>query len=237
MSFPNVMFFGGLQKTTLVDYPKKVAATVFTVGCNFYCPFCHNPELVEPSLIKKQPLISEKEVLEFLKERQGLLEALCITGGEPTLQKDLKDFIKKVKKLGYLVKLDTNGSNPIVLKELIQEKLVNYVAMDIKAPLEKYHLYTKGIDFTQEIKKSIKILMNSSIDYEFRTTLDPLNLTEEDILNIAQLIKGAKAYYLQQFHNFKTLDYNYQEAKPLKEERILQLIEKIKPLFKTCALR
>ncbi|MGC8880719.1 MAG: anaerobic ribonucleoside-triphosphate reductase activating protein [Minisyncoccia bacterium] len=231
------MLFGGLQRITLVDYPKKIAATVFTIGCNFYCPFCHNPELVDQNLIKNQPKISEQKVLDFLKERKDFLQGLCITGGEPTLQKDLKNFIKKVKKFGYLVKLDTNGSNPIVLKELITEKLVDYVAMDIKAPLKKYHLYTKGIDFTPAIKKSIKILMNSKIDYEFRTTLDPLNLTEDDILKISQMIKGAKAYYLQQFHNFKTLDYTYKELKPLKEEKIRQLIEKIKPFFKICALR
>lgn len=231
------MIFGGLQKTTLIDYPKKVAATVFTVGCNFYCPFCHNPELVNPHLIKKQPIISEKEVLEFLKERQGMLEALCITGGEPTLQKDLKNFIKKVKKLNYLVKLDTNGSNPFLLKELIKEKLVDYVAMDIKAPLEKYHLYTKGVDFTQEIRHSINILKNSSIDYEFRTTLDPLNLTENDILKIAELIKGAEAYYLQRFKNIKTLSPDYKNIPSFKEEKINQILDKIKPFFKICAVR
>lgn len=231
------MIFGGLQKTTLIDYPKKVAATVFTVGCNFYCPFCHNPELVNPILIKKQPIISEKEVLEFLKERQGMLEALCITGGEPTLQKDLKNFIKKVKKLNYLVKLDTNGSNPFILKELIKEKLVDYVAMDIKAPLEKYHLYTKGVNFTQEIKHSINILKNSSIDYEFRTTLDPLNLTENDILKIAELIKGAEAYYLQRFKNIKTLSPDYKNIPSFKEEKINQILDKIKPFFKICAVR
>lgn len=231
------MFFGGLQRTTLVDFPKKIAATVFTVGCNFYCPFCHNPELVNPQLIKKQPVISEKEVLSFLEERKGYLQGLCITGGEPTIQKDLKSFIKKVKKLGYAVKLDTNGSNPVILKELIKEKLVDYVAMDIKAPLKKYHLYTKNKDFTKEIQKSIDILIKSKIDYEFRTTLDPINLTLKDIKEIALMIKGARAYYLQQFQNYKTLDESYKKAKPLNEEAIKEVIKEIKPFFQICELR
>ena len=231
------MLFGGLQKTTLVDYPGKVAATVFTLGCNFYCPFCHNPELVNPVLAKKQPKISDKQILDFLKERQGFLEALVITGGEPTLQKDLKNFIKKVKKLGFLVKLDTNGSDPLILKELIEEKLIDYVAMDIKSPLKKYHLFTKEVDYTPKIKKSIEILMNSDIDYEFRTTLDPLNLNEEDILEISELIKGAKAYYLQEFKNFKTLDNKYQKVNSWSEERTQKVLEKIKNNFPICKIR
>ena len=137
------MLFGGLQKTTLVDYPGKVAATIFTTGCNFRCPYCHNPELVLPELIKKQPKITEKEILDFLKERQKLLEGICITGGEPAIQPDLIDFVKKVKDLGFLIKIDTNGSCPDVLNNLIEEKLIDYVAMDIKAPKEKYEILVK----------------------------------------------------------------------------------------------
>ncbi|TSA55631.1 anaerobic ribonucleoside-triphosphate reductase activating protein, partial [bacterium] len=137
------MLFGGLQKTTLVDYPGKVAATIFTTGCNFRCPYCHNPELVLPELIKKQPKITEKEILDFLKERQKLLEGVCITGGEPTIQSDLIDFIKKVKDLGFLVKLDTNGSCSDVLNSLIERELIDYVAMDIKAPKQKYELFVE----------------------------------------------------------------------------------------------
>ena len=231
------MLFGGLQKVTLVDYPGKIAATVFTVGCNFFCSFCHNPELVDPELTKIQPLIKEKEILDFLKERKDYLQALCITGGEPTLQKDLKSFIKKVKKLGYLVKLDTNGSNPQVLKELLKENLIDFIAMDIKAPFNKYHLFTKEKDFTKEIKESIELIKNSKIDYEFRTTLDPLSLTKEDILEIAELIKGSKAYYLQQFHNYKTLNKDYKNLKPIEDKEILEILEKIKPFFKVCGLR
>ena len=231
------MLFGGLQKVTLVDYPGKIAATVFTVGCNFFCPFCHNPELVDPELIKIQPLIKEKEILDFLKERKDYLQALCITGGEPTLQKDLKSFIKKVKKLGYLVKLDTNGSNPKVLKELLKENLIDFIAMDIKAPFNKYHLFTKEKDFTKEIKESIELIKNSKIDYEFRTTLDPLSLTKEDILKIAELIKGSKAYYLQQFHNYKTLNKDYKNLKPIEDKEILEILEKIKPFFEVCGFR
>lgn len=231
------MFFGGLQKITLLDYPGKVAATVFTLGCNFYCPFCHNPELVNSVLIKKQPKISDQQVLDFLKERQGLLEALVITGGEPTLHFQLKDFISKVKKLNFLVKLDTNGSNSQILEDLITNKLVDYVAMDIKSPLKKYYLFTKGIDYTSEIQKSIEILMNSNIDYEFRTTLDPLNLNEEDILEISEMIKGAKAYYLQEFKNFKTLDNKYQKVNSWPEEKTQKVLEKIKNKFSICEIR
>ncbi len=231
------MFFGGLQKTTLLDYPGKVAATVFTLGCNFYCPFCHNPELVNPVLAKEQPKISEKQILDFLKERQGLLEALVITGGEPTIHPQLEGFISKVKQLNFLVKLDTNGSNPQILKDLIANKLIDYVAMDIKSPLKKYYLFTKGIDYISKIKKSIEILMNSDIDYEFRTTLDPLNLNEEDVLEISKLIKGAKAYYLQEFKNFKTLDNKYQKVHCWPEEKTQKVLEKIKNNFSICKIR
>ena len=151
------MLFGGLQRTTLVDYPGKVAATIFTAGCNFRCPYCHNPELVLPELIKKQPKITEKEILEFLEERQKLLEGVCITGGEPTIQSDLIDFIKKVKDLGFLVKLDTNGSCPNVLNSLIEGKLIDYIAMDIKAPKQKYELFIEDENIVDNIDKSIEL--------------------------------------------------------------------------------
>jgi len=189
------MLFGGLQKTTLVDYPGKIAATVFTIGCNFRCPYCHNPELVLPSLTQMQPKLTEEEILDFLAEKNKFLEALCITGGEPTLNPDLKDFIKKVKALGYLVKLDTNGSLPKVLKDLIDNRLVDYVAMDIKAPPEKYNLLTLGDISIEKIQESIDILKKGKVDYEFRTTVAPILLEEEDILKIANWIKPAKTYF------------------------------------------
>ncbi|MGB9763077.1 MAG: anaerobic ribonucleoside-triphosphate reductase activating protein [Minisyncoccia bacterium] len=231
------MIFGGFQKTTLVDYPGKIAATVFTLGCNFRCPYCHNLELVLPELIEKQPKISEEEVLNFLKERKGLLEGLCITGGEPTLHYDLISFLEKVKSLGYLVKLDSNGSRPEILKELFEKKLIDYLAMDVKTSLEKYHLVTLNQIPVEDILTSIKLIKDSGIDYEFRTTVAPEIVTKEDILKIVDLIKPARAYYLQIFKGIKTLDPRFTQLKGLDEEDLKDLIEQIKPFFKECGIR
>jgi len=231
------MYFGGLQKLTLIDYPGKLAATIFTLGCNFRCPYCHNPELVLPALIEKQPKISEEEVLNFLKERKGLLEGLCLTGGEPLLYPELKDFIKKVKALGYFIKLDTNGSFPEYLKDLIKEKLIDYAAMDIKAPKEKYHLFTLNKVPLEKINRTIEIIKEGKIDYEFRTTLTPELLTEEDILKIGEWLKPAKKYFLQQFKAIKTLDKDFLKKKPWPEDKVLALKEKLKPYFEICEIR
>lgn len=231
------MIFGGLQKTTLVDYPGKVAATVFTVGCNFRCPYCHNPELVLPELIQKQPQISEDEVLSFLKERQGLLEGLCITGGEPTLHPDLISFLEKVKSLGYAIKLDSNGSNPQVLQEIIEKKLVDYLAMDVKTSLEKYHLVTLGAVPLENIQKSISLIKNSGLDYEFRTTIAPEIVSEDDIFKIVDLIKPAHAYFFQTFKGIKTLDPKFTTLKGISEEKLQQILIQIKPFFEKCGLR
>ncbi len=231
------MFFGGLQRTTLVDYPGKVAATVFTFGCNFRCPNCHNPELVLPELIEKQPRITEKEVLDFLKSRQGLIEGLCITGGEPTMHSDLGDFIKKVKKLRVQVKLDTNGSFPVILKKLINQYLIDYVAMDVKAPPEKYDIATGVKVSLEDIKKSINLLKEGKVNFEFRTTLVPNILTEDDILKIVEWIKPASQYFLQRFRGKKTLSPEWEGLSGWPEEEMQFLLEKIKPYFKNCALR
>lgn len=231
------MFFGGLQKTTLVDYPGKVAATVFTVGCNFRCPYCHNPELVLPDLIKKQPQISEEEVINFLSERQGLLEGLCITGGEPTLHQDLINFLEKVKTLGYSIKLDSNGSQPQVLKEIFHKKLIDYIAMDVKTIPQKYHLVTLNQVPAENILESINLIKESGIDYEFRTTVAPEIVTKEDIFQIVELIKPARAYFLQPFKGIKTLDPRFAQLKGISEEELKEIITQIKPFFKECALR
>ena len=188
----------GFQKMTLLDYPERVACTVFTGGCNFRCPFCHNASLVTDINLKSA--FSEEEILSFLKKRQGILDGVCITGGEPLLQPDIKQFIIKIKSLGFKVKLDTNGSFPDKLKELIDEKLVDYVAMDIKNSKEKY-LITAGVtkDIMPFIEKSVKILLENRVDYEFRTTVTAQHHTVEDIENIAKWIKGAKRYFIQGF--------------------------------------
>ncbi len=173
---------GGLQKTTFIDYPGKLACTVFLCGCNFRCPFCYSRELVLPEKIKNQPKVKKKEFFNFLQERKGLLEAVVVCGGEPTINEDLPDFIKEIKKFGYLIKLDTNGSNPEMLQELINEKLIDYVAMDIKAPIEKYEKTVRVKVETEKIKESVKILKKGIIGYEFRTTVVPGIIDKDDIL-------------------------------------------------------
>jgi len=164
------MRLGGYQKLTLIDYPGKIATTVFTVGCSFRCPFCHNPELVLPDHFPA-PNKMEKEFFEFLKKRKGKIQGVCITGGEPTIQPDIIAFIKKVKKMGFLVKLDSNGTRPDILKKVIDGKLVDFIAMDIKNSLKKYSKTVGTKVDIERIKLSIELIMNSGIDYEFRTTV------------------------------------------------------------------
>jgi pyruvate formate lyase activating enzyme len=251
------MLIGGLQKLTLIDYPGKLAATVFCLGCNFRCPFCYNSELVLPEKIKKQSAIDEKEFFNFLKERKGLLEGVCITGGEPTTYDDLPFFIKKIRELGYLVKLDTNGSNPEMLEKLIDEKLIDYAAMDIKAPLglksqipnpksqtnskfqiPKYEKATGTKVDLNKIKKSVEILKNSNIGFEFRTTMVPGVHTKEDIVEIAKWIGGPKVkYYLQNFRPEKTIDLKFETIKPYPQEYLLEIQKAISPFFEICQVR
>ena len=219
------MKIGGLQKLTLIDYPGKIACTVFLCGCNFRCRWCYNPELVLPEKIKKQPQILEKEFFDFLKSRRGLLEGVCISGGEPTIHKDLPNFIKKIKKLGYLIKLDTNGSNPEVLKKLINGNLLNYIAVDIKEFKEK------------NLEKSIKILKESKIEYEFRTTVVPIVLDKKKILKIARWLTPAKRYYLQNFRPEKTVDLKFEKIKPYPNEYLLEIQKAIAPFFEICQIR
>ena len=231
------MEIGGLQKLTLIDYPGKLACTVFLIGCNFHCPWCYSKELVLPEEIKKQPRISEKEFFDFLKERKGLLENLVVCGGEPTIHQELPDFMKKIKELGYLVKLDTNGSNPQMLKKLINDNLLDYVAMDIKLPKEKYpKIFGKKVKI-KDIEESIKILKQGKIDYEFRTTVVPTILKKEDIIKMARWIGPAKKYYLQNFRAEKTIDPKFEKIKPYPENYLLEIQKAISPFFETCQVR
>ena len=211
------MIIGGLQKFSLLDYPDNISAIIFTQGCNFRCHFCYNPMLVWPKFkvgkfknisssdntgekIKKvYPQFQEDGLFDFLKQRQKKLNAVVITGGEPTIHKDLPEFIKKIRKLGFKVKLDTNGTNSGMLKNLIDKKLVDYIAMDIKGSLEKYAIITGVQPNLNNIKKSIKIIMQSGLPYEFRTTIVPRLIEKKDIKKIGELIKGAKKWYLQNF--------------------------------------
>jgi len=230
------MLIGGLQKVSLIDYPGHVAATVFCAGCNFSCPFCHNPELVKIGSDRFAMFLTENEVLEFLKTRQGMLEGVCVTGGEPVLQADLADFLKKIKELGFLVKLDTNGSRPEVLKDLIKQGLLDYIAMDIKGPLEKYSKIV-GADISLEnIHESTEITRGFS-EYEFRTTVVPALHEKDDFLSIARWLDGSKKYFLQQFRPEKTLDLVYSTIKPYPDEKLAEFANMMRPYFETCEIR
>jgi pyruvate formate lyase activating enzyme len=199
------MILGGLQKTSLIDYPHKVSAIVFTSGCNFDCHYCYNPELRNFS-----PKMSEEYFFDFLEKRKKQLDAIVVTGGEPTVHADLPEFISRIKQMGFLVKLDTQGTNPEMVKKLIKAKLIDYVAMDIKAPLEKYREVVGVFVNEKAVKETIKILMTSKMDYEFRTTIVSGELVFEDFEKIGKLIKGAKRYFLQAFvPNDNLNDKNY----------------------------
>lgn len=192
------MQFSGFQKLTLLDFPGHVACTLFTAGCNFRCPFCHNASLV--THIDNSVFYSEEYILDYLKKRAGVLDGVCITGGEPLMHKELRDFIAKVKALGYKVKLDTNGSYPDRLAALINSGNIDYVAMDIKNCKDKY-LETAACDASQlaAVEKSVELLKQKKVDFEFRTTVVREYHTTEDIKKIAEWIKGADKYFLQNF--------------------------------------
>jgi pyruvate formate lyase activating enzyme len=217
------MKIGGLQKVSLIDYPGLICATIFLQGCNFKCSYCHNPELVDTRLF--QPCIEENKVLDFLNMRRGKLDAVTITGGEPTIHDDLAAFIKKIKKMKFAVKLDTNGSQPQIVKNLLDEKLLDFIAMDIKAPLEKYKSVVKVPVNSDLIKESIRLILKAKIQHEFRTTIVESQLEEKDILQIAKLIFGANSYALQKFVPAKTLDKKLLKEKSYPDEK-LQKIKK-----------
>ena len=205
------MRIGGLQKFSMSDFPGKLSAIIFTTGCNFRCPYCHNPELVLPE--KFAMAINLGEVFSFLKQRVGKLDGVVFSGGEPTLHEDLPDIIRSIKKLGFAVKLDTNGTNPEMLYNLMQEELVDYVAMDYKAPAEKYSLVTgrpeKYGNFIDKVQESLVLLITSNIDYEIRTTVAGQLLDEDDIQEIRSELGDVKKHYLQKFEPGKTLDPNF----------------------------
>ena len=218
------MIFGGFQKTDLINFPGYVASTVFTRGCNFRCPYCHNPEFVIQGSDQTYfgETYTEEEVLSYLERRKGFLDGLVISGGEPTLHQDIVLFMRKVKALGLKIKLDTNGSRPDVLSDLIAEGLLDYVAMDIKAPLQKYH--TVGFRDTDSILKSIRILEASGIDHEFRTTCPKIILEPGDFPEMAKLIGKTSKWYLQTFNPSKTLDPAYNNVSSFSTEELTGII-------------
>lgn len=234
------MLIAGLQKTTLIDYPNKIACVVFLAGCNFRCPWCYSSELVLPLKIINQPRISEKEFFDFLRDRHGLLEGVVICGGEPTINKGLLQFIEKIKHLRYSIKLDTNGSNPKILKDLVSTKLIDYVAMDIKIAPENpvyQNLMTEGITL-DNIKESVEFLKKGNIDWEFRTTVVNTIHKRDDFLKIARWIGGPNVkYYLQNFRAEKTIDPEFEKIKPFKKEFLEEIAKEVSPYFKICQVR
>jgi len=233
------MIIAGFQKLTLIDYPGHLATTVFTVGCSFRCPFCHNPELVveTQNFASVQTNNAEKEFLKFLKTRHGKLDGVCITGGEPTIQPDILDFIKKVKKLGYAVKLDTNGTRPDVLRKVITEKLVDFIAMDIKNQPKRYNIATGTKFDIERIKLSVNLIMNSRIPYVLRTTVVPGIHSEKDFLYIAKWIGGAKSYYLQKYVENKILDPKLKVKTRGKKMDLEKIKKTIAPYFGNVGIR
>jgi pyruvate formate lyase activating enzyme len=229
------MRISGLQKFSLIDYPNQLCAIIFTQGCNFRCSYCHNPELVCPT--KFGPTIPTKKIFSFLETRQGKLEAITITGGEPTLQPDLIDFIAKIKKMNFLVKLDSNGSNPQILKNIIKSKLVDYVAMDIKAPPLKYEEITNRAINIKKIKQSINLILKGEIDYEFRTTVVKSQLRIDDFANIGKLIKGARLYALQKFVPSKTVDPNFLKQKTYSDHEFARIKTLMLNYVQKCIIR
>jgi len=228
------MIIGGFQKFSLIDYPGKISCIVFTQGCNFRCPYCHNPELIPFTPLVK---IKEETILSFLEKRKGKIDAVVITGGEPTIHQDLLKFIQKIKEIGYLIKLDTNGSNPEMLEIIINHNLVDYIAMDIKAPLEKYREVIHSVISLEEVKRSIRMIMNSGIKYEFRTTVVKSQLSKEDIINIGKLVEGAELYILQKFIPSKTLDPNFSNEKTYSDEEFKDLQRKLEKFVCRCLIR
>lgn len=242
------MIIGGLQKLTLIDYPGKIACTVFLQGCNYRCPFCYNPELVLKEEIKKHFPIPEKDFFQFLKQEISSskdyprLEGVSIGGGEPTINQDLPQFCQKIKELGYSLKIDTNGSNPEMLRDLIKRKLVDYIAMDIKAPKKEY-CRVVGLEdcsayyLLSRIEDSINILKEAKVDYEFQTTIAPTLLKKEDILKIVHWIAPAKKYVLQNFKSGKTVDPKFKKIKPYPEDFLFSLQKIISPFFEISEVR
>lgn len=232
------MLIGGLQKFSLIDYPGKISAVVFLSGCNFRCGFCHNPELVVRELVKSQKPIPEKDFFEFLKSRAGKLDGVCVTGGEPTIWLDLPEFLEKIKKLGFLVKLDTNATNSEMIKRLISSGLVDYFAVDIKNSPEKYKKTVKDKVKIKDIEKTLKMIASRDIHLELRTTVVPGLIAKEDFVRIKKWLEGlgilseVSLYAIQQFRPLKTLDKEFEKIKPYLEEELKEMAKVFKGKMK-----
>jgi len=229
------MKISSLQKTSLIEYPGKLSCIVFTQGCNFRCPYCHNPELVLPE--KFLPLMEKEEIFSFLEKRKVYLDAVVITGGEPCIHGGLADFAREVKRAGYLVKLETNGAFPGVVGELADKNLIDCVAMDVKAPPDKYELLTGVKTDMKKIEESIEIIMKSGIDYEFKTTVVFPLLCKEDFTAIGEMIKGARIHYLQHFVPSAVIDEKCFSCTTGTEEDFEELRETMLKNVRECGVR
>ncbi|MBS7637106.1 anaerobic ribonucleoside-triphosphate reductase activating protein [Candidatus Bathyarchaeota archaeon] len=224
------MKFSGIQKTSLIDYPEKIASVLFTPGCNLRCPYCYNWRIV---VDPKPPFLNEETALQILDERRKYVDAVVVTGGEPTIHKELPRFLKKLKERSFAVKLDTNGLNPTVLEQCLP--YVDYVALDIKTSLEKYYLL--GAKDASVLLKTIEILKSGKIEYEFRTTVVPKIVEEEDIIRMGATVKGAKNYALQQFIPGDTLSEGYMNLKPYSPDTITRFAEILRKYAEKVILR
>ena len=228
------MTFGGLEKFTLIDYPGKIACVAYTIGCNFRCPYCHNPELVDETV---QMRITEKEFFDFLGERTHILEGVVITGGEPTMHGDLPAVMERIKSLGYLVKLDTNGTNPVMLHQVVEAGIVDYVAMDIKSPLLKYSATVARPVDIEAIQSSIDFLLSAPVEYEFRTTVIKGMQTPEDIEEMGKEIKGARRYFLQKFIPTKILNPQFIKKTTYSDKEFEGFQKKLQNYVNYCGIR
>ncbi len=225
----------GLQKLSVIDYPGRTCAVVFLAGCNFRCPFCQNPGLVlEP---EKHKTITEDYFFKFLQGRKKWLDGVCITGGEPTLYPELIGFVRKIKSLGFLVKLDTNGSNPEMVDDLIKEKLLDYISMDIKSSPDGYEKAAGVKVNMKKIKSSVDIIRKSDVDYEFRSTVLPRIHSKEDIIKIGEWLKGSKRFFLQDFRNEKTIDPGFQKEKGFEKKELEELKKILRSCFEEVGIR
>lgn len=222
----------GYLRTSLIEWPRNISSVIFVPGCNFRCPFCHNADLVDPKKLKKLPLISEKEVLTDLKKRKKWIDGVVVTGGEPTLQPDLAKFLKKLKNLGFLIMIQTNGSKPAVIQDLISRKLVDYLTLDIKGDFKNYQNFTGVKNCASEVEKTLKIIGTSGVDFELRTTVVPGIHDSKILLEIAREI-GNYRWYLQNFQPKNCLDPKFKKIEPYSGEELTELLRKIKKL-KNC---
>lgn len=228
------MKIGGLQKLSLVDYPGHTSIAMFTIGCNMRCGYCHNPELVLPE--RFADVIPEEDIFTFLQSRVGKVEGVVVSGGEPTMHADLPDFLARIKDLGFLVKLDTNGTHPNMLKRMISDEVLDFVAMDIKATMERYQeVVARAID-TEDILESIRVIKSSGVDHEFRSTLVKSQISPSDLDEIGRLVRGSPRYALQRFRPGRTLNPQFANETTYSDDELEILKQKMEKYVKTCVV-